>query len=81
VVGFFQTIGDADAGGQTQTVDRRVHQRDDRDITVDFVFSCHAGLPLCEKLKKNDRSFLIIVDTKTSLTAKILSQKGPGAPV
>ncbi len=61
VVGFFQTIGDADAGGQAQTVDGRVHQRDDRDITVDFVFSCHAGLPLREKLKKNDRSFLRIV--------------------
>ena len=45
VVGFFQVVGDAHASGQPQTVDGRVHQCDNRDITVDFVFSCHAGVP------------------------------------
>jgi len=45
VVGLLQPIGDTNAGGQTQAIDGRVHQSDHRHIAVDFVFSCHAGIP------------------------------------
>jgi len=55
VVGLLQAVGDALARGQTQTVDGRVHQGDDRHVTVDFVFCCHAE-PLINQEK--ERSFV-----------------------
>jgi hypothetical protein len=42
-IGLGQAIGDADAGRETETVDRRVGQCDHGDIAEHFVFSRHAA--------------------------------------
>ena len=43
--GLGNAVGNALAGGQTQTVDRWVVQCDYGDVTMDLVLGCHACIP------------------------------------
>ena len=61
VLGLLQRFDDGLAGGQAQTVDRRVVQRDDGDVAVDLVLSGHgisSGVKREDGSKKNGRAIL-----------------------
>jgi hypothetical protein len=60
-----QAIGNADAGGVAEAVDRRIRQGDDGDIAKHFVFSGHAAFlwdgrdRKTTRTEKHGRSFLV----------------------
>jgi hypothetical protein len=55
-IGLGHAVSNALAGGQPQTVHRRVVQRDDGDVAMDLVLGSHACIP--RKWKKIERSFV-----------------------